>query len=341
MTKLNVNYLIKFIIFVMMISMQRYIQTAEIAKKRVVVIFVHGTRPTELVPSVMERFITRIEEVLCVEKEKIGLISYKDLENREYLTELAAVYCKSKDSSTDDFYFYSWSGKLNPQERKNAGIQFAGAISKLIKEYEKKDGEKPIIEIISHSHGGNVALLMGEHLYAIDSACVVDTLILLGCPIQKITKYLVTLPVFKKVYNIHSHNDWLQILDPQGIHPLMHEKISKEFFGTFHDNFHLFSERHFCSTHRHIIDVNVRWSKNKKPQDPKKHLFPKWLQKRINITNKVAPERGLLHIEFTLLTFINTLAQLIVDIDCICAKASAEVKISADKDKNQDITIIL
>lgn len=319
-----------------MISMPQYIQTAQCSKKRVIVIFVHGTRPTELVPSVMERFIIGIEQILCVEKDRIGLIPCKDLQNCEYLTELATIYCKSRNSAVDDFYFYSWSGKLNPQERKNAGVQFAPEISKLIKEYEKKDGQKPIIEIITHSHGGNVSLLMGEHLNSIDPECVIDTLVLLGCPIQKITKHLVTLPVFKKIYNIHSHNDWLQVLDPQGIHPLMHEKISKEFFGSFHDDFHLFSERHFCSAHKHIIDVSVRWGKNKKPQDPKKHLFPKWLQKRINITNKVAPERGLLHIEFTLLTFINTLAHLIEDIDQKIVTPGEN-----KTEKNHDITIIL
>jgi len=327
----------------------------------IITIFVHGTRPTELVPPLLQRFIAGIESVLCVEKEAVGLISSNKLNNREYLTELSRVYCLSDHSSADDFYFYSWSGKLNPKARKNASIHFGKELIELIKIYEKKYEKKPIIRIITHSHGGNVALLMGQYIHEIDPSIIIDNLILLACPIQNATKHLAEIPIFKKIYNIHSHNDWLQVLDPQGIHKLIHEKVVKEFFGSFHDDFHLFSQRHFACSKEHIIEVAVRWEKNTKPQDHKKHLFPKWLQQRLTLTNKIVPERGLLHIEFTLLPFISMLPKLIFDIDFAASQIRADYNAqnahkvpvftktiadkTSDKKKNegfsQDITIIL
>ncbi len=86
----------------------------------------------------------------------------------------------------------------------------------MLKSYEQRYGKKPKLRIITHSHGGNVAL----NLCRIESPgypLVVDELIFLAIPVQYETKSLVHKDCFKKIYVFYSGGDLIQIIDMQPI----------------------------------------------------------------------------------------------------------------------------
>lgn len=294
----------------------------------IITIWIHGTRPTECVPLFLKETVCGIEKVLFIDQQTTGLVHVSRVNNREYIVELAKNYCQKRQCQQEDFYFFAWSGKLNPQARKEASTQLYNEVRNLAKMYQERCGVRPRIEIISHSHGGNVALLMAEiYSFAADDL-VIDRLILLGCPVQKITKALISSPLFKKVYNIHSHSDWMQVLDPQGIHLFKQREEGSDLFDIL-NNF--FSARHFDLTCDNLTQIHVRWDILADQHDEKRILFPIWLQKRLEYANKLRMKRGLFHIEFTLNPFARQLPHIIEIIETDGAgldrKKEIEIKI--------------
>ncbi|GEM_PF-7061823 len=114
------------------------------------------------------------------------------------------------------FYLYRWSGKLSFREREAQGHKLYQELSDEIKQYREKYGVEPYVRIITHSHGGNVALNLAR-AHTGNGPCKVDELILLACPVQATTSHLVTSPLFKKVYVLYSASDVVQVAAPQGI----------------------------------------------------------------------------------------------------------------------------
>ena len=114
----------------------------------------------------------------------------------------------------EEFYIFSWSGKLHEQERKSAAHTLYHEIIELCISYRQKYHCEPIIRIITHSHGGNVTLNMAKIKNTKDSFCI-NELILLACPVQEVTKHLICTPMFKRVYSLYSSFDIIQILAPQ------------------------------------------------------------------------------------------------------------------------------
>lgn len=115
----------------------------------------------------------------------------------------------------ESFYCFGWSGILSAQERSKAAHQLCQELQKLVTEY-KRQGKDPFIRLITHSHGGNVALSMAA--YAQECSFFIDELILLACPVQTLTASYCTSPFFKQIYSLYSEFDSLQVLDPQGFH---------------------------------------------------------------------------------------------------------------------------
>lgn len=118
---------------------------------------------------------------------------------------------------SDSFYVFGWSGKLDFGVREQAAMDLYKQLIVIIEQYEKDHGIKPIVRMITHSHGGNVALNLARVTGKKDDFCV-DELILLACPVQDQTACLVKSPLFKKIFAIYSHLDLCQILDPQGLY---------------------------------------------------------------------------------------------------------------------------
>jgi len=277
----------------------------------IITIWIHGTRPTECVPPFLKTAICAIENVLFIDQKNTGLVHISKIVDREYISELANSYCKNRECQSKDFYFYAWSGKLDPKARKEAATQLYKELNELVQEYKNRCGVTPLIEIVTHSHGGNVALLMAEQYQKDETSFCVDRLILLGCPVQKRTKTLISCPMFKKIYNIHSHNDWIQVLDPQGIH-LISSIEEKDLFDIM-NNF--FSARHFDLVSDNLTEVHVRWDVRSDQSDVRRILFPLWLQKRLEYAGKYPMKRGLFHIEFTLDPFARQLPGVIDQIE--------------------------
>ncbi len=113
-----------------------------------------------------------------------------------------------------EFYIFGWSGKLKQEEREKAAKKLHQEIVTLRDEYQKKYGCVPIIRIIAHSHGGNVALNMVK-IKSAYPPLLIKSLILLACPVQEKTMHLISTPMFNRVYSLYSSFDMIQILAPQ------------------------------------------------------------------------------------------------------------------------------
>lgn len=83
-------------------------------------------------------------------------------------------------------YIFGWSGKLSFTEREKEARNLYHALQNISIKYKNTYNTQPIIRIIAHSHGGNVALNLAKiHKQENAFALYVDELILLGCPVQK------------------------------------------------------------------------------------------------------------------------------------------------------------
>ena len=114
----------------------------------------------------------------------------------------------------ETFYVFGWSGKLNAKVRENASRVLYEQLIKVKNEYILKYGNNPKIRLITHSHGGNVALNLAKFKKEEDNLSI-DQLILLACPVQEKTKKYIEDDLFKKTYALYSSLDMVQILAPQ------------------------------------------------------------------------------------------------------------------------------
>jgi len=113
----------------------------------------------------------------------------------------------------DHFYTFGWSGKLSCKARELAGTELWGGLKALLAQYKTKYGFYPKLRIMTFSHGGNVALNMvkllpffvGEHVHL--------ELLIVACPVQKITENLIEHDEIDQIYTIASNRDLLQVVD--------------------------------------------------------------------------------------------------------------------------------
>lgn len=146
----------------------------------------------------------------------------------------------------EHFYLFGWSGALSHQERLHHAKILYAQLNELIAGYRALHGVTPRIRLVTHSHGGNVALNLAlvkkPHL----ALKKIDQLVLLACPVQDRTAHLPYDSLFKKVYNFYSTKDLIQILDPQRVH------TNQEKTQTF------FSRRRFAKNGYDIAQIQVR-----------------------------------------------------------------------------------
>lgn len=224
-----------------------------------VTIFIHGTLPPKAIcklPIVNNFFY-------CPEGLTLASDLNLDSEKIYHLAQVPFILQKSapEDFQLDQFYLYGWSGDLSHQARLDAAFK----LYELIKQINCSD-----IRIITHSHGGNVAL----NLKAVaekheDKNFIIHELILLACPVQKITSEFIKSSIFIKKYVFHSHADLFQIIDPQGIYNFIENfKQNKVEFGP------LFSERHFDD---HPDVFHVKMVSNNRPLLHVEFLLEKFL----------------------------------------------------------------
>jgi hypothetical protein len=180
----------------------------------------------------------------------------------------------------NNFYFYGWTGKLSFKARYKAARKLYELIIQLLESYERDYGFRPKIRIITHSHGGNVALNLAR--FNADLQLIVDELIVLACPVQKQTCQLIEHGTFKKIYSLYSRFDSFQVLDPQRIYYWL-KKDYAESLSVKPDAF--FSQR--CFAHNDKI---------------------KQVQLKLN-------NRGIMHIEFIMNKFVMALPSILEEIE--------------------------
>lgn len=189
-------------------------------------VFIHGTLFLPVVS-----YLTRLFDV------PLGLNFASNLSKRYGHGRVA--YLLSYDSEglfpIGNFYTFGWSGKLSFDDRKQAALDLYHYLKNL----------KGPINLIGHSHGGNVALLLEEVAQEHnDNNFSIDRLILLATPVQKATESYISSTRFKKAYSLYSTSDLVQILDPQGLY----SKTKQVCFKNNTKKVPLFSKRVFAKS---------------------------------------------------------------------------------------------
>lgn len=112
------------------------------------------------------------------------------------------------------FYTFGWSGDLSRKSREQAAESFYKQLRTQIDEIKKSTNSSNIkVEILAHSHGGNVALNLAKVEEKLKQNLSIDKLILFGTPVQSETKKFVSSSIFKKIYNLYSRGDSIQLID--------------------------------------------------------------------------------------------------------------------------------
>lgn len=172
-----------------------------------VTIFVHGTRRLS---KLFIHYTHKVNKIIPIKEVPTSYITHSIADS---LAKTDAIHFAKKH-----FYVFGWSGKLNHSARVDAAKILYNEIIELVETLKKED-LNPIINLITHSHGGNVALNLATCCNHNDLTFHINNLILLACPVQEQTRTFINHPLFKNVYNIYSTFDLTQIIDPQGWHP--------------------------------------------------------------------------------------------------------------------------
>ncbi|NBX78083.1 hypothetical protein EBQ93_01840 [bacterium] len=136
----------------------------------------------------------------------------------------------------EHFYTFGWSGKLGFLVRQQAGKELAQELGQLVELYKDRYGQLPHVQIITFSHGGNVALQIAEFKEYFPKELFIE-LIMLASPIQATTEHFMLDECFSKVYNIFSEDDIIQRIDPQNLYAPKKDKdsfFSRRTFSTSH-----------------------------------------------------------------------------------------------------------
>ncbi len=173
-------------------------------KKPIITVYIHGTR---VIPHFLIKKLFHCTDGF----HKASEIDqwYQQRKAVDWITE-----SDHKAYPSNNCYIFCWSGDLSVEARQKAAKKLYSHLKKLVADYQKKYGTTPIIKLICHSHGCNVALSLAKE-FKDEPAFSIDELIMLACPVQKKTAPLVKSPIFKKIYSVYSTMDNIQWLDPQ------------------------------------------------------------------------------------------------------------------------------
>jgi len=202
-------------------------------EKDVITIWIHGTKMMGLQDHIFKDFFFRI----------VGLHNINEYLDKHKITKLAKQLSEQNTHRFEynNFYVYGWSGELSHEARKIAAKDLHRVTLELI-----QNCVIPKIRLITHSHGGNVALNMTKINKQSQDKISIYELILLACPVQQKTAHFVSEGMFEKVYSLYSELDMLQIIDPQGLHKFKNKEKKP-----------LFSERMFAPEEK-ITQAKIR-----------------------------------------------------------------------------------
>lgn len=186
---------------------QKPIIQRESHSSHAITVFVHGTR---LFPRVALQ-----EQLFSAE----GMIKISELDESYKTVHMIAHELSRLDPKRfcyENFYSFGWPGELSFDARRQTAQNLYLELQKLVDTYEKEHGVCPKLQLIAHSHGVNVVLLLAAAKTE-QNQLSIDTLILLAGPVQEETKHLINDTMFCKKYVLSSMADLIQIIDPQGL----------------------------------------------------------------------------------------------------------------------------
>lgn len=117
--------------------------------------------------------------------------------------------------SSDKLLMYSWAGRFNYEECERAAGMLYDFLTQAVKDYEKQNDYRPKVRIITFSYGGNIVFNLPKFKNP-RNMLIIDELILLAWPVQNDLVYRAKDSMFKKIFNVYSPLDCVQIIDPQG-----------------------------------------------------------------------------------------------------------------------------
>ncbi len=176
--------------------------------------------------------------------------------NQSFYTIAKTIAASSpKKFPLDTFYIFGWSGRLRAQEREDAAKKLYQDLQSIITMYLQQYQTYPVIQLITHSHGGNVALNLAKVKDPTDTQFSIASLILLACPVQIHTMDYIRDPMFKQVYVLYSGIDMLQVLAPE----IIYQDNKKEKTRSY--KIPPFSSRRF-PLQPHIIQAKIKINKH-------------------------------------------------------------------------------
>ncbi len=180
----------------------------------------------------------------------------KELAPDYYLRSIAKTLHKTAPNKfpLETFYLFGWSGKLNAMVREKTAKFLYKELERVAKEYKAKYQTDPIIRIITHSHGGTVALNLVKVKKDNDPTFAISELILLACPVQNSTQSYIENKLFHHTYSLYSSLDMVQILAPQ-----VYYNVCRTKKGHLRSRLHWppFSERKFRE-HPKVSQVKIK-----------------------------------------------------------------------------------
>ena len=122
--------------------------------------------------------------------------------------------CSSNNQNAESCYYtFGWNGRLHSASRLAAARNLYNVLAEETLRLEGELGKKVKINLVTHSHGGNVALNLALAEKKYNKKLTVDRLVMFGCPVQSETEDCANSEVFKKIYHFYSSGDHVQIAD--------------------------------------------------------------------------------------------------------------------------------
>ena len=196
------------------------------SKKPAITIFIHGSY-------MAARYVMPKQY-----QSKSGLHSIDKYEQTSHFSQVADVLSKKDPQQHDKehYYVFGWSGALSFKVRKKLAQRLYYEMKELLTAYKEKHGQYPHVQIITFSHGGNIALQLADLLPFFNDQEVVELeLVLIGCPVQAATEDMIASPWFSHVSVIASSGDIIQRLDPHNLYGPRRDKKTKIFSRRFFD----------------------------------------------------------------------------------------------------------
>lgn len=125
----------------------------------------------------------------------------------------ACARCVGTEADVYKHALFGWTGFLHNGARKEAGYELYQALCDYRDALVAQYNSDPEIDIVAHSHGGNVALWVAQAEKEYKRGLRINVVVMLGTPMQKEMIACIESPVFKTLVLCYSQGDGIQRRD--------------------------------------------------------------------------------------------------------------------------------